>query len=423
MSEARIAYLVKTFPRLSETFILNEILGLERMGLRLHIYALRRPGAEAVHPKVAEVKAPVTYLPGLGLRSRPLDAARLVRHHAGLALGSAERYRDGLRVFRSRSGRRAKDFLQAGYLAGEIRRRGYTHLHAHFANLPASVAEVASRMSGVPYSFTAHAKDIYLTPAEELRRKMDHARFVMTCTGYNERHLRGLGAETPVHLAYHGVDVSLFNSSEENLAGEGGRPLILSVGRFCEKKGFPTLIEACRLLRERGREFECRIVGYGPMEGELRRRIAEAGLNGVVTLPGQMRQTELAGIYRTARMFVLPCQVNEDGDRDGIPNVLLEAMASRLPVVSTAISGITELIEPGVNGMLARERDAESLAGAMDLLLGEAELGRKLGRRGRETVLSRFEMEASARRVYGILTGQSAATDGKRRAEVMDARA
>lgn len=421
MKQARIAYLVKTFPRLSETFILNEILGLEKLGLKLHIYALRRPGQEAVHPKVAEVKAPVTYVPGVDLWKKPAEAARMAAAHAAMAALRPDGYRGAWRLHKQQAGARLKDFLQAGYLAAEMQRWGETHLHAHFANLPASVAEGASRMSGVPFSFTAHAKDIYLTGEDELRRKIDHAQFVMTCTGYNAEFLRGLGGDAPVHLAYHGVDVSLFRAAGESEGAEAETPLILSVGRFCEKKGFPTLIEACRLLRDRGRRFECRIVGYGPMEQELRRQIAEAGLEATVTLPGQKRQTEVAELYRQARMFVLPCQVNEDGDRDGIPNVLLEAMASGLPVVSTPVSGITELIEAGVNGLLAKERDAESLAGAMEWLLSEKEMGRRMGRRGRETVLSRFELEASARRVHGILAREGAWSEEA--AEVTDARA
>ncbi len=424
-NKPKIAYLVKTYPRLSETFILNEILGLERLGLDLHIFSLRRPGAEAVHPKVAQVKAPVTYVPGLGLRSYPADAVRVMWHHTRFAVSRPNHYRGAARFARSQGSQHPlKDFLQAGYLAGVLQTQGFSHLHAHFANLPTSVAEIASRLSGVPYSFTAHAKDIYLSPAADLRRKMAGAKFVLTCTGYNESYLRGIHPGAPVTVAYHGIDVGLFGAVP--LARPAARPRILSVGRFCEKKGFPDLIDACKILRDRGRDFECRIIGFGPLEAELRKRIESLGLSSMVRIEGQMTQSELAREYQSARMFVLPCRITERGDRDGIPNVLLEAMASHVPVVSTPVSGITELIRPGHNGILASERDVTALAEAMDLLLEDEVLAARLGAQGRETVLAHFEMYTSSKRIFDIFAahvgGQrpNQRTGGK---EVLDARA
>ncbi len=420
----KIAYLVKTYPRLSETFILNEILGLERLGLDLHIFSLRRPGAEAVHPKVAQVKAPVTYVPGLGLRSHPGDAVRVMWYHARFGLTGPARYRDTVRFARSQGSQHpVKDFLQAGYLAGVLQAQGFSHLHAHFANLPTSVAEIASRLSGLPYSFTAHAKDIYLSPAEDLRRKMDGARFVLTCTGYNARHLREIHPAAPVTVAYHGIDVGLFGAAP--VTRPAAPPQILSVGRFCEKKGFPDLIDACKLLRDRGRQFECRIIGFGPLEAELRKRIESLGLSATVRIEGQMTQSELAREYQRARMFVLPCRITEGGDRDGIPNVLLEAMASQVPVVSTPVSGITELIRPGHNGILAEERNVPALAEAIDLLLEDEVLAARLGAKGRETVLSQFEMQSSARRIFDVFTAHAGVPRPRQRTggeELLDAR-
>ena len=424
-NKLKIAYLVKTYPRLSETFILNEILGLERLGLDLHIFSLRRPGAEPVHPNVAQVKAPVTYVPGLGLRSYPADAMRVMWHHTRFAVTRPNHYRGTARFARSQGSQHPlKDFLQAGYLAGVLQTQGFSHLHAHFANLPTSVAETASRLSGIPYSFTAHAKDIYLSPAEDLRRKMAGARFVLTCTGYNERYLRQIQPGAPVTVAYHGIDVGLFGSAP--VAKPAARPQILSVGRFCEKKGFPDLIDACKILRDRGRDFECRIIGFGPLEAELRKRIESLGLSSMVRIEGQMTQSELACEYQSARMFVLPCRITEGGDRDGIPNVLLEAMASRVAVVSTPVSGITELIRPGHNGILASERDVTALAEAMDLLLEDEVLAARLGAQGRETVLGHFEMYASSKRIFDIFAAHVGRPPTKQRTggeEVLDARA
>ncbi len=404
--QLKVAYLVKTYPRLSETFILNEILGLERLGLELHIFSLRRPSAEAVHPKVAQVKAPVTYIPGPGLFWHPGDALRVLWRQARYAFTSFTHYRDTIRFARcQRSEHPLKNFLQAGYLARILQEHGFSHLHAHFANLPTSVAEIASRLTAVPYSFTAHAKDIYLSPADDLRRKMAGARFVLTCTGYNERYLRELDPNAPVKVAYHGIDVELFGAGSP--AEPAVRPLILSVGRFCDKKGFPDLIDACGILRDCGRRFDCRIIGFGPLEADLRRRIDSLGLQSMVRIEGPMTQAELARQYRQARMFVLPCRITEGGDRDGIPNVLLEAMASQVPVVSTPVSGITELIRPAVNGILAGEHDVKALAAAMDLLLQDEVLARRLGTQGRETVLSQFEMYTSAKRIFDIFAAQT----------------
>jgi len=402
----RVAYLLKTFPRLSETFILNEILGLERLGIDIQIFSLQKPENGPVHPAVAQVKGKVTYVPFRGPRLRLGDLGRLLLCHFMLALVETRRYCAAAKFFFFKPGKsRLLDYLQAGYLAWVLWRHSFEHLHVHFANVPASVAEVVHRLIGIPYSLTAHAKDIYLTPAAELARKIEGAECVLTCTAHNQRYLAGLASgRTPVRLAYHGVDVGRFGGRPPHAPTTVSEwPLIMSVGRFCEKKGFEYLIRACRILADRGYRFCCQIVGYGELQNELEKMIVDLGLQEFVELPGTMTQDQLAALYPRARMFVLPCLITGNGDRDGIPNVLIEAMASGIPVISTDVSGISELVQHLENGLLVEQRDARAIAEAMELLLVRSDLRSRLAQNGRETVLRRFTMEASALRVHNIL--------------------
>jgi glycosyltransferase involved in cell wall biosynthesis len=406
-SNLRVAYLLKTFPRLSETFILNEILGLEKLGMDIRIFSLKRPADEPVHPAVAQVKGSVTYIPSLGPEFRLKDLFALLLSHLVVFLTRTRRYVAAIRFYFGRPGNpRLKDFLQAGYLARLLNGGEYQHLHAHFANVPTTVAELVHRLTSIPYSFTAHAKDIYLTSPAELKRKITGATCVLTCTAYNQCYLADLAPNaTPVHLAYHGIDVGRFGASGPDAPQSGdGVPLILSVGRFCEKKGFEYLLEACRILKARGRLFRCQIVGYGELQGRLQTMIAHLGLRRSVSLMGKMTQDQLATLYPQASMFVLPCLVTDSGDRDGIPNVLIEAMVSRTAVISTDVSGISELVEHKRNGLLVEQRDARALADAMETLLLRPGLRSHLAERGRETVLRRFTLEASALQVHGVLS-------------------
>src|SRR6266446_2499127 len=405
----RVAYLVKTFPRLSETFILNEILGVEDLGLELEIFSLRKlpPANEPVHPDVAKVKAPVRYIPSLVRPLWPPGLALLLFSHLALLFAAPQRYFAAARFhFSSGSSPRLKDFLQAGYLGRALIRGKCTHLHAHFANVPTTVAEIVKHLTGIGYSFTAHAKDVYLTPPSELAKKIREAKCVLTCTAVNQRYLAGLAdQDTPVRLAYHGVDVNRFRvlrSGDSPRSGEA--PLILSVARLCEKKGLEFLIEACRILVDRGVNFQCQIVGYGPLDDKLRKMIASLALQDRVFLLGKMTQDQLATLYPQADLFVLPCLVLENGDRDGIPNVLFEAMVCGVPIICTEVAGVCELIEHQKNGVLVEQRNATALADTMQLLIGSPDLRNELARKGRQTVLEGFTRESSARSVYNILS-------------------
>lgn len=425
----KIAYLVKTFPKLSETFVLNEILELERQGLELHIFSLRQPSETKVHPAVAELRAPVTYVRSwytplppppervpfekLAHKVQMREERRFMfLHHPIWFLrtwlfqmrnGARERY--FRQTFQARSGTRKRYFYEALALATALRRGGFTHLHAHFANEPTSVGELAHRLAGCRFSFTAHAKDIYLTEREELARKIAAADFVITCTGFNRNYLQTIArSRTPIHLCYHGVDLSRFTREPvESQERHQATPAILSVGRFCEKKGFAYLIQACGRLKQDGRRFVCRIVGFGPLQARLEALIRDLELQDCVFLSGKMTQDKLIQEYRRADLFVLPCLVADDGDRDGIPNVLVEAMAMRIPVVSTPVSGIVELVDPMENGVLVPEKDFEALTAAMEVLLDDPDLRQRLGANGRQKVMAGFGLDRSTTKLRRLL--------------------
>ena len=407
VNRGTIGLLVKTYPKISETFILEELLGLERHGLRLHIFSLRRPTDAVCHTASQAVRAPVSYLPA----DRVSTVIAAVRAHLLLFRKSPSRYlRTLLFALRREESGRAYAFFQAGSLAVQLFKADIRHLHAHFASDPAGVAELVSKLTGISYSISAHAKDIYLSSPASLRRKINGARFTVTCTEYNRRHLAGIAApEATVLRMYHGIDLDRFQRGSIT-ARANATPLILSVGRLREKKGFAVLIEACGLLRDAGVFVRCQIVGYGEERERLSRLVGRLGLQDMVQLAGKMTHEKLVDLYRSATVFALPCQLAKDGDRDGIPNVLLEAMAVELAVVSTDVSGIPEVIQDGVNGLLVGPGDPAALALAIHRLLDDPALRTRLGEAGRRTIVSMFCTEANLQTVGQLLLA-TCATD------------
>jgi glycosyltransferase involved in cell wall biosynthesis len=397
-TDKKIAYLTKIFPKISETFILQEVLDLEALGVNLAIFTLQRPTDNITHSLAGQIRASVTCLPDSlwGVRQSPLWA------HTRLALTSPRRYLSTIRFWLQSTERPSlSKVLQAGSLATALQDGQIDHLHVHFANAPTSVAELTHRFSGIPYSMTCHAKDIFLAEPATLRRKMRHAEFVITCTEDNRQHLQQLSDNgTPIHCFYHGVNLARFDRMRPAPNMERSTiSTIISVGRFREKKGFLTLIRACHLLAVRGHHFRCRIVGFGPLQSDMEALIRELHLEQTVTLLGQKPLEDVVGLYQEADIFTLPCQVAQDGDRDGIPNVLMEALACRLPVVTTAISGIPELIQHHHNGILVPPQDSEALALALAHLLDNPALRRRLGQSGRQTIEQRFSSEQTGHRL------------------------
>lgn len=380
-----IGFLVKTFPKLSETFILEEILGLERLGVNLHIVSLNYPKDQVSHGAIKQVRAPISYI-----EARTSALLAQLTEHSGCLLRNPWRYGRTLAFLARRTqGNRLADLNRALQLATVARQHRLSHLHTHFIGEPADVAELTHLLTGIPFSISAHAKDIYLSPPAALKRKMGRARFTVTCTEYNRSHLAGIAAhQTVVRRMYHGVDTSKFCCVKETK--KETPPLILSVGRLREKKGFHILIQACRALQTLGIAFRCEIVGYGEERDRLQSLIHELGLAERVKLAGKMPHEQLVERYRAASLFVLPCVIAADGDRDGIPNVLLEAMAMELPVVSTAVSGIPEVIKDRETGLLVAPEDAAALAQAMSRVLGDPTLAQALASHGRRSVQESF---------------------------------
>ncbi len=412
-----IGYILKNYPKTSETFIANEISLLERMGMRLRIFAVTKPEGQKRHGVTENIKAPLTYLPPVAHLSEVifpiwflLSVPRFIGSHLSLI-----RLRPGpyLRAFASMLGmsmryRRRKlappetlffkEFVQAGYIALQVLRApSIRHLHAHFGHGAATITMFASNISGVPFSFTGHAKDIYqrdLNPRDLLRKKIHQARFVVTCTRANRDYLQALSANgTRIHKVYHGLDTAKFSppQNRQNL-NSSLPPLILSVGRFVPKKGFDDLVRACRLLKDRGHEFHCLIIGNQADYAEIIKQLIEQlDLDGTVALCDAVTQEELKHFYEQATVFCLPSKIVENGDRDGIPNVLAEAMAMELPVVSTNISGIPEIVEHGTNGLLVPEKNPKALADALERVLTAPDFARSLGGAARRTICEVFD--------------------------------
>jgi glycosyltransferase involved in cell wall biosynthesis len=393
MSESIIGYVMKSYPKISETFILNEILELERQGVQLHLFSLRPCPDIRSHPDVAQVKADVTYIPQLRQNKKyKLDRVQaLLGAQCYWLINAPIAYRTAF-IFYKNESLDWEDFLQAAFLAKRLQQLRITHLQVHFANLPTAIVEIAQILYPFTFNIFAHAKDIYLTLPEILDRRIKKSEFVLTCTGFNAQHLRQVStSSTPILLSYHGINFTRFTP---NLAvrKQSQVPVIMSVGRFCEKKGFPYLLQACSQLKKSGYLFQCVIIGYGEMQLELEQLITTLELSDVVSLPGKKTQDQLVDIYNEASLFVLPCLVTDDGDRDGIPNVLLEAMAMELPVVSTDISGISELVKNDWNGFLVQEKNSEALAQAIAKLITQSDLRQQFGQRGREKVLTDFNL-------------------------------
>ena len=389
-----VAYLLKMYPRFSETFVLNEILELERQGVPVRIYSLKKPDDGVFHADLARVRAPVTYVPD---RVRELLSAQ---REATAAAGG--RYGRALAAAVSRRRRATlKHFLRAGALAPAILRDGVGHVHAHFASSAASVALHLNRLTGVPYSITAHAKDIYRNGIDrpELVRKLLSARFVVTVSDHNAAYLGRLAPDARVVRIYNGLELERFTP---NGAAPSEPPLVLGVGRLIEKKGFADLIAACARLEHAGRSYRCAIVGKGPLEGALRSMVRARALDGRVELLGPRPQDEVRSLLGRAAVLAAPCVVGRDGNRDGLPAVIVEALAAGVPVVSTPVTGIPEVVEDGVTGFLVPEGDPDALAGAIGRLLDDRAAAAKIGRAGRRRIEADFDLAGNVARLRAL---------------------
>ena len=400
-----VAVVVKGYPRLSETFIAQEILALERRGLSLVIVSLRRPTDRFTHPIHAEIRSPVHYLPeylheapGRVLRAWK-KARRLPGYRRARSMWLADLARD-------RTPNRVRRFGQALVLAAEL--GPVESIHAHFLHTPASVARYASVMLGVGWSFSAHAKDVWMTPEWEKREKLADARFGVTCTRANLEHLAALApAPGAVDLVYHGLDHERFPGRVAARPARDGSDhadpvTILSVGRLVEKKGFDDLLGALALLPPE-LAWTLDVVGGGALGTKLRGQAEALGLGDRVRWRGSLPHDRVVELFAGADLFALASRISADGDRDGLPNVLMEAQLLGAACVATRVSAIPELIEHGVNGLLVPPRDPGALAAALERAIADPALRAGLAEAGRRTVTARFSFEDGIERIAARL--------------------
>ncbi len=398
----KIAYLLKMYPRFSETFIVNEILELERRGVDVRIYSLRKPDDGRFHAKLAKVKANVVYVP----QYPEYESERILEAHETLRSRVPERYQAALALVKKRGQPYAgKRFLQAGYVAAHLLAHPVHAIHAHFASSAASVANLINQLIDVPYSFTAHAKDIYheSVSVHSLKRKIRAARFVVAVNRFNQAHLRQiLGDEAgDIRSLYNGIDLTLFRPDHQQRKEEN---LILGVGRLVEKKGFADLIRACGLLQDWSVDFQCRIIGKGEMRESLNALIGDFRLDERVKLLGAQPQDEVRRAMRRATVFALPCIVGSDGNRDALPTVILEAMAMGLPAISTRITGIPEIIDHEENGLIVEAGDYTALAHELARLLALPNQRHKMGRAARQKVSQLFDVRKNVGQLQAWLS-------------------
>lgn len=413
-----VAVIVKGWPRLSETFIAQEILGLERRGLRQLIVSLRQPTDKAVHELNRRVTAPVAYLPEYlhDEPSRLLRALAAARRRPGWRAARAAWMAD---LRRDPTRNRVRRFGQACVLAAELP-PGITWLHSHFLHTPASVARYAALLTGLPWSFSAHAKDIWTTPDWDLRDKLAEARWGVACTALGLARLRDLAPEPErVDLLYHGLDFSRFPAPlETRPARDGGDPTdpvrLLSVGRAVEKKGFDLLLDALARLPA-GLHWRWTHIGGGGRLAALKAQAVALGLDGRIDWLGAKAQDAVIAQYRRADLFVLPCRTARDGDRDGLPNVLMEAQSQGLACLSTRAAAVAELIldaggdagGDGATGTLVEPDDPAALAAALESLIRDPVRRAALGAAGAARVRRDFGSDSGIERLYVRFTTEN----------------
>ena len=401
-----LGMILKGYPRISETFISNEIFLLEKLGFAIHLFSMRQPRENFTHASVKSIQAAVDYLPETLIKPLP----RLLYHNIRLAAKKPGIYSAALktayrRFLRTRKSATIKHLLQAGYLVHRLLpERRVTHLHAHFAHSPTSVAMFTSRLTGIPFSFTAHAKDIYTSDPRQIREKIALARFVVTCTEFNRNHLREIsdGHATPIHRNYHGIDTEFFCGKFDILKIPRQPYQILTVARLTAKKGLATIYKALRILCDQGVALHHTHIGGGEDQDKILSLIERLELGSVTQLLGTQPHQVVLEHYKKADLFVLGCEVAPNGDRDGIPNVLMESMAMGLPVVATDITGIPELVENEKTGLLVPPGQPDKLAQSLLRMLTDAELRNRVIAAGRQCVVQRFDNRRLIRELAAV---------------------
>ena len=400
ISPRKVGYVLKKYPRLSETFVLNELLGLERLGVDLTVYSLRLPDDGRFHADLARLRAPVRYLPPFNSHS-VLDAIRALAGPADAGgLGAALAF-----VERLPAGDRASTLVHGLHLAGLVADDGIEHLHVHFMNAAAHAAHVAHVLSGVPYTLTAHAKDIWMDSVDAAvwADVAGAAAAVVTVCDVARDHVAAhlAPASTRVVRIYNGLPLEDYDGAGPVTACRQGPGRVVAVGRLVEKKGFDVLLEACAILARGKTDFECVIVGDGDQGEALRQQADRLRLGRFVRFVGAAPRHEVLRQLREATVLAAPFVTAADGNRDALPTVVLEAMALGVPVVASPVGGVPEMITHGIEGLLVPEGDVEALAAATRRLLRDPELGARMGEAGTRTVKTRFAHEQTLPALLG----------------------
>jgi glycosyltransferase involved in cell wall biosynthesis len=388
------AYLFERFPSFGQTFCYREVAELARQGVTPPVFAIRNPKAEPPQDWDQGVVKRVHYLPE---EKELLDDVRRALKKGKLT--------DDVKTALDQWGRRT-DFLrlyQAVYVGLRLQKTGIRHVHAHFAGMAARTAFWISKFFPISFSFTAHANDIF-TPRDfeiGLDKLVDTARAIVTETDYAERFLRERFPDRAdrIHRIYNGLELARFRRTDFTSTP----PLIVAIGRLISKKGFADLLRACRLFMERGKSFRCEIIGEGPLEQELREQIDHLELQSRVEMPGPKPQHEIREYLAAASVFALPSVVDPDGGMDNLPTVIMEAMAAGLPVVSTVIGGISEMVIQNETGILVPAGDIAALAGAIEKVIADLSFARRLGEGGHQRALELFSIDKNVRALLALL--------------------
>lgn len=418
----KVAYMMSRFPKLTETFILYEMLALEDLGIQVEIYPLMRARKTITHPEGGSLwkkMFDLVSLPQGELVMHPeakpmVDRANyqpflswsILQSQLRALIQKPRKYL-GTLITLIRSNWGSWNFLIGGlaifpksvYFAEQMKSEGVQHIHAHFANHPAAAAYIIHRIADIPFSFTAHGADLQVDQ-HMLVEKVEEALFAVTISQFNKEFILDKCGEQyneKVIVVHCGVDTSIFLPASRSHKTDTSQVLnILCVGTMYEVKGHRYLIEACRLLNERGIDFRCHLVGDGPDREKLVRQVDKFRLSDKVIFHGQRTRQEIVGMLQSAHIFSLPSVPTNEGRREGIPVVLMEAMSCGIPVVASAISGIPELIDSEENGILVPPRDAQSLANAFERLYLDPNLRKNLGDAAREKVLREFDLHKNA---------------------------
>ena len=389
-----LAYLFERFPSFGQTFCYREVAELERQEGEVAIHSIRQPVDEPAQPWDPSIVRRVRYVPAEAELVKQIDRAARAGELPPAAVRTLKEWG------------RQSDFLrlyQAAYVGMRLKTDGVERVHAHFAGMAARTAYWISKFFGIAFSFTAHANDIFAPRdfAISVEKLMDEAVAIVTVSDFSAGLLKQAYPQQAgkIHRVYNGVDLAAFPAAEPPT----GVPLIISVGRLIEKKGFRDLVAACAVLKSRGVDFRCEIVGDGPLQGDLSVQIEQAALQEKVELVGPKSQSEIAARFARATVFALPCTTETGGGMDNLPTVIIEAMAAGLPVISTPVAGVPEMVEPGRTGELVPANDPAALAAAIERLVSDLPTARALGARGRALAREKFAIAGNVRVLAGIL--------------------